>query len=146
MIVRAVRNTADRPEDRAGFTKMIAIIYMNALFIQNRQKRDERIMPWTRQVYLLFKKITIIKNNCPEIINHSNVNVFHLLAYIFVHEWVCLCVHKPCRIMRSQTARTESQHGREEKSVRNHGITKWTDKTPTDSCRGVGKTGRAELA
>lgn len=48
--------------------------------------------------------------------------------------------------MRSQTARTESQQGREEKRVRNHGITKWTDKTPTDSCREVGKTGCVDLA
>lgn len=43
--------------------------------------------------------------------------------------------------MRSQTASTESQQGREVKRVRNHGIIKWTVKTPTDSCREVGKTG-----
>ena len=40
MIVRAVRNTADRPEDRAGFIKMMAVKYMNALFIQNKEMRE----------------------------------------------------------------------------------------------------------
>lgn len=53
--------------------------------------------------------------------------------------------HIPCRMMRSQTARTESQQGREVKRVRNHGITKWTDETPTDSCREVGKMGRVDF-
>jgi len=49
-------------------------------------------------------------------------------------------------MMRSQTARTESQQGREVKRVRNQGITKWTDKIPTDSCREVDRRGRADLA
>ncbi|KAF3854140.1 hypothetical protein F7725_022195 [Dissostichus mawsoni] len=53
------------------------------------------------------------------------------------------------KMMRSQTASTESQQGREVKSVRNQGITKWTDRTPTDSCRdgggrGEGRKGRGE--
>lgn len=50
-------------------------------------------------------------------------------------------------MMTSQTASTESQQGREEKRVRNHGITKWSDETPTDSCSEVvGKAGRGALA
>lgn len=71
----------------------------------------------------------------------NNVSLFHQLACTFV-----LCVDIPCSMMRSQTARTESQQGREVKRVRNHGITKWIDETPTDSCREVGKTARVDLA
>lgn len=74
----------------------------------------------------------------PKDIINNKVILFYLLACTLV----CICyVYVPWRMMRSQTARTESQQGREEKRVRNHGITKWTDETPTDSCREGGKTG-----
>lgn len=41
-MVRAVRNTAGRPEERQqDFQKMIASIYMTVLVIQSRCKKDK---------------------------------------------------------------------------------------------------------
>lgn len=62
------------------------------------------------------------------------ITIMYIMTKCLQNPKVCTALLVlPCNMMRSHTASTESQQGREVNRVRNQGITKWMDETLTSS-------------